>query len=183
MRPQTIVPVLFLLALPCAAGAAEPQPSRPSSATTRDSRRGPLLALKENVTALNADDAEAREPAQDALIVMGSDFRTEIDAALASAANLEVRTRLTEVLESWAREETFQQMLLDARLPRTQESPAPRQMYAQRPVPQMSSQVAQVSVSVQFDRQTSNDIVEQTEQVQEATIQKQVMVQEWIVSE
>ena len=102
MRRRTMLPVLLLLTLAGPARAVETQArAEPSAPEARTARGDALLALKKHLAVLASDDAEAREQAQDALIELGASFRDKIEAALASARTLEVRTRLAEVLEAW----------------------------------------------------------------------------------
>lgn len=145
MRRVTLVPALFAAALAGLAGAAEPQAAtQPPTSEARGERGYALALLKEHLAALASDDAEAREKAQDALIALGTSYRDEIKSSLASARNLEMRTRLKEILEAWARLDAYNTARANAQNSRTQESAAPPQTYAQRPglqsEPQMEDQ-------------------------------------------
>lgn len=116
MRRANVIPALLWTALAGVAGAAEPPAAvQPSAMESREARSDQLLALKEHLAAMASDDAGDREQAQDALMALGESFRDEIDAALASAKNLEIRTRLKEVLEAWARQEAYDRRLTSNR--------------------------------------------------------------------
>lgn len=134
MRRAILLPTLLILTLPGIASAVDSQsPQPPSSAEQREQRGDQLLSLKEHVEALASDDANAREQAQDALIELGASFRDEIDSALASTQNLEIRTRLKEILEAWARQEALDMLLASAQIARAQETTTPPQTYARAP--------------------------------------------------
>ncbi|MCK6472922.1 MAG: hypothetical protein L6R28_14360 [Planctomycetes bacterium] len=114
---RTIVfPALLILTLPGIAGAVDSQsPQSPTTAEQREQRSDQLLALKEYLADLASDEAEIREQAQDALIELGESFGAEIEAALAAVKDLEARTRLFEILETWARREAYDRRLARVR--------------------------------------------------------------------
>lgn len=77
----------------------DPEPT----AKDREARGDALADLHDAVADLGSGDALTRERAQEAIINLGDTFADDVAVRIATAKNLEVKTRLLEVLETWRR--------------------------------------------------------------------------------
>lgn len=78
---------------------------KPPNEREREGRTDALADLDDAIAELESDDGAAREAAQQRIIEMGDVLTDEVAARIAEAKSLEVRTRLTEILEAWRRKE------------------------------------------------------------------------------
>lgn len=78
-------------------------------ADERETRGAQLEELHEALADLESDDIKTREDAQECILALSYSFDDEVAVAFATTQSLEVKTRLTEILDRWNR-----QMLDDA---------------------------------------------------------------------
>lgn len=78
-------------------------------ADEREARGAQLEELHAALADLHSDDAKTREDAQERILALGYSFDDDVAVALATTRSLEVKARLTEILDRWN-----QQMLDDA---------------------------------------------------------------------
>lgn len=74
-----------------------------ATAREREARGDALAGLHDAVADLGSGDAETRERAQETIIDLGETFADDVAVQVAATKNLEVKTRLLEVLETWRR--------------------------------------------------------------------------------
>ncbi|MCK6471010.1 MAG: hypothetical protein L6R28_04620 [Planctomycetes bacterium] len=78
-------------------------------ADEREARGAQLTELHDALADLESDDAMTREAAQERILALGYSFDDDVAVAFATTQSLEVKVRLTEVLDRWN-----QQMLEEA---------------------------------------------------------------------
>lgn len=87
-------------------------------ADEREARGAELEELHAALADLHSDDAKTREDAQERILALGYSFDDDVAVALATTRSLEVKARLTEVLDRW-NQLAFEDALLQLSLRRS----------------------------------------------------------------